>query len=154
MCIRDSSFSHPIYCRLVQAKRPKLCQPRMPQSNSYSNAICILRSIIATDINSQEGNTTIIFVQDLDSPLAAKTCPHRPQPLQRVNNDQAFPQEETIFPPIFYMEPIPGTPGHAFRTFRANILRSDCVGSTSSNAYRPKFIPLKATETKQSKATT
>ena len=32
-------------------------------------------------------------VQDLELALVTKTCPHRPQALKKVKNDQAFPEE-------------------------------------------------------------
>ena len=52
----------------------------------------------------------------------AKTCPHRPQTFEKVNNGQAFPQENIFFLHFFALnERIAGALGHAYKTFRAKI---------------------------------
>ena len=53
------------------------------------------------------------FVEDLGLALVAKTCTHRPQAIQKVNNGQAFPQGNIFFPRFFLNEPIAGTLRHA-----------------------------------------
>ena len=60
------------------------------------------------------------FFQELGLALVAKTSPHRPQPIEKVKNGQAFPLEKLFF--IFFVkEATAGTPRDVCKTFHANI---------------------------------
>ena len=61
---------------------------------------CHIFGIILTAMNSEEDDTSRIFVKDLGLALTAKQCLDRSQAFQGVNNSQAFPQEDN-FPPHF-----------------------------------------------------
>ena len=86
---------------------------------------CHKIGIILTAMTSGRNDKTIFFVQDLliGLALAAKRSPID-QSLKKVNNGQAFPQEETFF---FYAAGARYPKARLQKNWR-NIGRSDCVG--------------------------
>ena len=45
----------------------------------------------------EEGDIATFFAQDVGLALVVKTCPHRPQAFENVNNGQAFRWENHFF---------------------------------------------------------
>ena len=60
--------------------------------------------------------------------LAAKTCPHWPQSCKRSTTVRRFRRKKPLFFVCFLMQSISGTPRYAYKKFRANSRRSDCIG--------------------------
>ena len=76
--------------------------------------------------------------------LVAKTCPHRPQALKKVNNGhRRFRRNIYIyFCSHFFFDPSRCPPRHAYKRFRAYIRRSGCVGAISKPHLSPTFDPI------------
>ena len=58
------------------------------------------------------------FFQVVGLAIVAKTCPHRPQAIEKAKNGRAFPLEKLFF--IFFLNE-----STAGKTFHASIRRSD-----------------------------
>ena len=91
----------------------------------------------------EEGDIASFFVQDLliGLTLVAKTCPHQPQAFKKVNNGQAFPQEENTLFSFLSKRVGSRYPKAPLLVFSATIPRVDCVGSIPSKKNAPKIDP-------------
>ena len=74
---------------------------------------------------------------------AAKTRPHRLQAFKKVNNGQAFPQEETMFSFLVTMYSQFQLPQkHAYKKFRANIRKIRLPRVNIKSFLLPKVDPI------------
>ena len=88
----------------------------------------------------EEGDIPHGFVvQNLGLALVGKTCPHSPPTTGLQKGQCSGVSVGKQF--FFWTSQLKVLLRHAYRRFRANIRKSDCVGPTLSNLYGAKLIP-------------
>ena len=94
--------------RLVQAKRLKMGQPRVPHATPARISLLWYHTDHHKQWKGVAYLVVALFVQDLGLALAAKTCPHRPQSFTMVRR---FLSKQRFLFFFFFMQPVAGTQG-------------------------------------------
>ena len=116
---------------------------KTPQTLSATNAACIRYSNVTYLVScwpprtTEEGDIASFLVAVLGLALVAKMCPDQSQvptnhrPSKRSITVRCFLRKEHALFFLLLNQPVPGTPRHVCKTFRANIRRSDCYKATT-----------------------
>ena len=135
--VEASSPSSPLWYELVQVKRRKKRPPRMPLALSTRMSHIQYHTDRHNNGRGWHGH---FFIQDLGLALVAKRVPTDHRPSKRSIMVRRFRSKQHFFSRLFFLnEPVVGTLRHAYKTFRANIRKTDYVGPILRHIYRSKL---------------